>query len=179
MNARILLLLAFGVVASVTSVARAGVDVGISAEIRLGHALPPPPPDVIVVEHVGPPGAPPWAASRWYRRNHAYYYYPGYDVYYRPDTRVWFYLDGGSWRRNGRLPDSIRVDFDRAVSLSLETDKPYAYHPDIVRYYPSSYFTKVKFRDSPAGPPASPGHVNGIDKEKGKGKGHAKNKHHP
>lgn len=126
--------------------ARADIDVGITAEIRLGRALPPPPPEVVVVEEIGPPGPPPWAAHHWYRRNHAYYYYPGYDVYYRPADRMWFYLDGGAWRIAARLPSGIRVDFDRAVSLSIESDRPYLYHERVVAYYPPNYFTRVKIK---------------------------------
>lgn len=126
--------------------ARADLDVGITAEIRLGRALPPPPPEVVVVEEIGPPGPPPWAARHWYRRNHAYYYYPGCDVYYRPADRVWFYLDGGAWRIGARLPGSIRVDFDHAVSLNIESDRPYIYHERVVTYYPSNYFSRVKIK---------------------------------
>jgi hypothetical protein len=176
MNAKILPVLALALGASLIPIARADVGVSISADIRLGHALPPPPPDLVVIEQVGPPGPPPWAASRWFRRSHAYYYYPGFDVYYRPDTRVWFYLEGGSWRMNSRLPDAIPIDFGRAVSLSLETDKPYAFHPDVVRYYPANYFAKVKFRETPHG------HPDGPDKREsgggGKGKSHGKDKRH-
>lgn len=160
--------------------APAQIDVGISAEIRLGRSAPPPPPEIIVVEEAGPPGPPPWVAEhRWYRRSYGYYYYPGYDVYYRPADRVWFYLDGGNWRFGARLPNNIRVDFGHAVSLKLETDRPYVYHQKVVTYYPPNYFAKVKFKN---------GHDNrrddrhdrddrGRDDDRGdRGKGHGKNK---
>ena len=49
--------------------ARAGIDIGVTAEIRLGRALPPPPPEVVVIEEAGPPGPPPWAPGRVFRRN--------------------------------------------------------------------------------------------------------------
>jgi hypothetical protein len=148
MNAKIILVLSLAT-ASFVSAARAEPNLDITAEIRLGRSLPPPPPEVIVVEQVGPPGPPPWARTRWYRRNHAYYYYPGCDVYYRPADRVWFYLDGGGWRIGAQLPVTVRVDFGRAVSLSLEGDRPYVYHERVATYYPSNYFTKVKFKHDP------------------------------
>jgi hypothetical protein len=161
--------------ASLVPAVRAEINVDISADIRLGRSLPPPPPDVVVVEEVGPPGPPPWSQGHWYRRSFAYYYYPGYDVYFRPADRVWFYLDGGNWRIGAQLPPNIRVDFGRAVSLKLESDRPYVYHQKVVTYYPANYFAKVKFKHD---------HDNGRndhddrdDHDRGKrGKGHGKDR---
>ena len=133
--------------ASLALPARAEVDVSIAAEIRIGRALPPPPPEVVVVERVGPPGPPPWAEKHWYRRNYAYYYYPECDVYFRPSDKTWFYLDGGDWRVGARLPDNIRIDFGRSVSLTLESDRPYIYHDKVVTYYPRAYFSRVRIKD--------------------------------
>ncbi|MFI5336612.1 MAG: hypothetical protein ACHQ5A_07500 [Opitutales bacterium] len=131
--------------AALVPVVRADLSVGLSADIRLGHALPPPPPEVVVVES-GPAEPPPWAESHWFRRSYAYYYYPGCDVYYRPSDRVWFYLDGGTWRAGAQLPTGIRIDFDHAVSLSLETARPYIFHEKVVAYYPANYFARVRIK---------------------------------
>lgn len=152
-----------------STTARAQVDVSLSAEIRVGRALPPPPPEVIIVEPVGPPGPPPWAPAHGYRRGHDYYYYPGCNVYYQPAARMWFYLDGGNWRFGAQLPAAIRVDFGRAVAVQLDTDRPYLYHEKVVAYYPANYFTKVKLKDGPD---------NKSDDGNGKnpGKGHDKKK---
>ncbi len=147
MKLRILLICLAGAAAGLPA-ALAQVDVTVSAEIRLGRVLPPPPPEVVVVDEVGPPGPPPWAETHWYRRSHAYYYYPGCDVYYRPDDKVWFYLEGGTWRVAAQLPTNIRIDFGRSVSLTLETDRPYVYHEKVVRYYPANYFAKVRFKNA-------------------------------
>ncbi len=146
MNSKIILLLTLAA-ASLAPAARAQVDVGIGVDIRLGRAAPPPPPEVVVIDEVGPSAPPPWTRSHWYHRSYGYYYYPGCDVYYRPSDHMWFYLDGGAWRFGARLPDHIRVDFGRAVSLSLETDRPYMYHERVVAYYPANYFAKVKFKN--------------------------------
>ncbi|HEY8993785.1 MAG TPA: hypothetical protein VIM71_03795 [Lacunisphaera sp.] len=159
---------------SLAPAARADLNVDITADIRIGRALPPPPPEVVVVEEVGPPGPPPWAHTHWYRRSHAYYYYPGFDVYYRPADRVWFYLDGGTWRIGAQLPTSIRVDFNRAVPLTLESDRPYVFHEKVVTYYPSNYFAKVRFKEDHDN---RPGHFDDRrdrddhhDHDKGRGK---------
>lgn len=148
MKIKAILLLAFATT-SLAPFTHAAPDVNITADIRIGRALPPPPPEIVAVEEVGPPGPPPWAQSRWYRRSHAYYYYPASDVYYRPADRMWFYLDGGDWHLGARLPDHIPMDFDHAVSLRLESDRPYVYHQDVVRYYPKHYFAKVRIKSAP------------------------------
>jgi hypothetical protein len=153
-----------------------GVEASVSVEIRLGKVLPPPPPEVIVIEQAAPPGPPPWAPARGFRRHRDYYYYPGADVYFRPEDRVWFYLDGREWRFGVSLPTNIRVDFDRSVSLRMEADQPFQFHNEVKVRYPADYFvTKVKVKeknDKPekgksGGEPAydSPG------KSQGKGKG--------
>lgn len=158
-------------------------DVALSAEIRLGRVMPPPPPEVIVVEPVGPGGPPPWAPAHGFRRNRDYYYYPEAAVYFRPSDRVWFFLDGGNWRVGAELPSAIRVDFERSVALTMESDKPFEFHRHVTTYYPASYFTKVKIKPRGAKaetgkePKEHRGHSesrgNSGDKPgKGKGKGH-------
>lgn len=177
MNPKTILFLSLATVACLPA-ARAEINVDITADIRVGRALPPPPPEVVVVEQVGPPGPPPWARNHWYRRSHAYYYYPGCDVYYRPADRVWFYLDGGNWRIGAQLPTSIRVDFNRAVPLNLESDRPYVYHEKVVTYYPANYFTRVQVRDPhDNGRPDRDARDERDDRDHGKhGKGHGKDK---
>lgn len=147
MNAKSLLILAAGL--TFASAAHASLDVSLSAEIRLGRTPPPPPPDIVVLEPVGPPAPPPWAATHWYKRNRAYYYYPDCGVYYRPADRVWFYLEGDTWRAGAALPAFVSIDFGRSISLTLETDRPYVFHQHVVAYYPRGYFAKVKFRGEP------------------------------
>jgi hypothetical protein len=167
--------------AALVSAARA-IDVGISAEIRLGKAPPPPPPEVIIVEDNRPPGPPPWAPAHGFRRNQDYYYYPAADVYYRPADRMWFYMDGGDWRVGVNLPASIRVDFDRSVSLTMETERPFEFHEKVRTYYPRDYFvTKVRVKEK-GGKPAKVEKVeherdrDADDRGHGKGKGRNKDK---
>jgi hypothetical protein len=143
MKTRLLLLLSL-----VGAVFTYGAEVDVSVDIRLGKLPPPPPPEVIVIEPGPRHGPPPWAPAHGYRRNHHYYYYPGADVYFRPADRVWFYLDSGDWRFGASLPTSVRVDFDRSVSLAMETDQHHKFHNDVRAYYPADYFvTKVKVKE--------------------------------
>ena len=146
MNSKPIVLLCLAA-ASFLPTARAGVAVDFTADIRLGRALPPPPPEVVVVERIGPPEPPPWERRHWYNRSYAYYYYPGADVYYRPADHMWFFLEGANWRFGLRLPEHIHMDFGRAVSLSLESDRPYLFHERVVAYYPANYFSRVRFRN--------------------------------
>ena len=156
--------------------ARAGLDVAISAEIRLGKVLPPPPPEVIVIEGSAQKGPPPWAPAHGARRHRDYYYYPGANVYFRPEDRVWFYLDGREWRFGVSLPASIRVDFDRNVSLALATDRPFEFHDKVAVYYPADYFvTQVRVKEK-GGKPDKDKSDRGDDDSPGKGHGKGKGK---
>ncbi len=153
-------------------------DVNLSLEIRLGKMLPPPPPEVIVLDRAAPPGPPPWAPAHGFRRKHDNYYYPSADVYFRPADRVWFYLDGREWRFGASLPTNIRVDFNRSVAVSMETDQPFQFHKEVKAYYPDDYFvSKVKVKEKGEKPDKdkfeqgaddSPGKGNGKGKGKGK-----------
>jgi hypothetical protein len=176
-------LLALGLVVPVL----ADLDVSIAAEIRLGKVVAPPPPEVIVIEDAGPPGPPPWAPAHGFRRNRGYYYYPGTHVYYRPADRMWFYLDGRDWRVGVNLPTHVHVDFDRAVSLTMETDRPYDFHDKVRTHYPADYFvTRVRLKEKGGKPDHAKheqvrsDHVKhnrgDDDKSPGKGKGKGKNK---
>src|ERR1700722_6147473 len=57
--------------------------------------------DVII--HLGPEVAPPNPPV------YQYVYYPDEEVYFVPDTHVYWWLDAGVWRSGPRVPDSIRL----------------------------------------------------------------------
>jgi len=145
-----IILITLTLAASTSPLARAEfLDINLSGEIRLGRRLPPPPPAVVVVvEDTGPRGPAPWENARWYQPNQGYYYYPGSDVYFRPADHVWFYLERGQWRSGRNLPEFVSIDFNRSISLTMATNRPYAYHQQILARYPSNYFgTRVRLRD--------------------------------
>jgi hypothetical protein len=144
----ILLSLALGAIIAPAVTAQI-LDLNISGEIRLGRRQPPPPPAVVVVvPDTGPRGPSPWERGRWYQRTQGYYYYPGGDVYYRPGDRMWFYLERGQWRSGRNLPDWVSIDFGHSITLTMATDRPYAFHQQVVARYPSNYFgARVRVRD--------------------------------
>jgi hypothetical protein len=83
------------------------------------------------------PGPPPHAPAHGYRKKFAYQYYPTTNVYYDRSRGIYFYLSGRDWQMAVSLPSSIRIDIDEAVSLELETDRPYtenAKHMKQVKY---------------------------------------------
>ena len=174
MKSRLVLLLALSAVPLV----HAGIDLVLSAEIRLGKVLPPPPPEVVVVTETAPSGPPPWAPAHGYRSNHAYYYYPGAHVYFRPADRVWFYLEGRDWRFGASLPTPIHVDFERSVSLTMATNQPFQFHEKVTTYYPADYFvTKVRVKEKGGKPDKEKSERADDDSPgKSKGKGKGKNK---
>ncbi|MBI2511439.1 MAG: hypothetical protein HYV96_05635 [Opitutae bacterium] len=168
---RLLLLTAASVAMFAT--ARADLDVSISADIRLGRALPPPPPEIEIVDLPAPKGPPPWARHGWFTRERVYYFYPEAEVYYRPTDRMWFYADHGAWRTSIELPVWVRVDLGHNVQLTMTTDRPFERHRDVVVYYPRSYFTHVRIK----GPP--PGHDERHDRndDRGHGRGKGRDRH--
>lgn len=177
MKTRLLLPLALGLVLSCTL--RAELDLSVVAEIRLGKTRPPPPPEIEVVVEPSVKGPPPWAPAHGFRRNREYFYYPASNVYYRPEDRTWFYLEGRDWRIGATLPTSVRVDFTRSVALEMETARPFEFHAAVKERYTPDYFTKkVKIKGSPGKPSGkpdkSPGATQRPAPSKGKGKGREK-----
>ncbi len=77
----------------------------------------PPPP--------APAGPPAHAQAHGYRARHQYVYYPNSCVYYDSGRKMYFYLEAGSWKMGASLPAGIRLDVGGAVTLEMETDKPY------------------------------------------------------
>ena len=142
--------LALALIAFPVAVVRADLIDNLTVDIQLGRRAPPPPPAVvIVVPDDGPRGPDRWEhRERWYQRSTAYYYYPGGDVYYRSSDQMWFYQQRGEWRSGRRLPETVRIDFNHSVPLTMFTNRPYMHHQQIVARYPSNYFgTRVRLRD--------------------------------
>lgn len=75
-------------------------------------------------------GPPPWAPAHGFRAKHVYQYYPAVGVYYDVSTRMYFYMNGGSWQVAAVLPPTIAIAGIEAVSVELDTDKPYAYYDE-------------------------------------------------
>lgn len=70
-------------------------------------------------------GPPSHAPAHGYRHKHQYHYYPDKNVYYDPDRKLYFYLQGDRWQTGATLPTSIRLNLGKSTSLELDTDIPY------------------------------------------------------
>ena len=79
---------------------------------------------------------PPWAPAHGYRAKHQYRYYPSSHVYYDTGRGIYFYYGDGKWRISVSLPSHIHIDAGDYVSLEMNTDEPYRFHPDVVKRYP-------------------------------------------
>lgn len=79
---------------------------------------------------------PPWAPAHGYRaKEYRYVYYPQYQVYYAPETQLWFWLGGGQWRAGVSLPAGMYLGGAPGVSVVLDTGHPYERHDYVVRQY--------------------------------------------
>lgn len=82
---------------------------------------------------------PPWAPAHGYRahqQQYSYTYYPARQIYYAPETRMWYWLSGNDWRYGARLPREYRAYVTGGgVSIVLDTDRPYSRHDYVVEHY--------------------------------------------
>ena len=81
-------------------------------------------------------GPPAHAPAHGYRAKHQYRYYPSSNVYKDTERGLYFYLKGENWEVGASLPLPQREELGESVSLELDTDKPYIYHPEHVKKYP-------------------------------------------
>ncbi|QDZ26718.1 hypothetical protein [Noviherbaspirillum sp. UKPF54] len=70
-------------------------------------------------------------------RQYNYIYYPAYQVYYAPDSQMWFWMSGGNWQFGMNLP----VQYSRysyaggGVTVMLNSDRPFVEHAYVERTY--------------------------------------------
>src|SRR5690349_17530646 len=62
-----------------------------------------------------------------------YVYYPDVEVYFVPETKVYFWFDGSAWRSDPKPPVSIRLG--ESMALDLDKPEPWKYHKVIVEKY--------------------------------------------
>ncbi|MBI4236882.1 MAG: hypothetical protein HY696_00515 [Deltaproteobacteria bacterium] len=79
---------------------------------------------------------PPHAPAHGWRAKNRYVYYPQSQVYFSPDRRLYFWMEGHDWRVGVQLPPRIVIDSQRSISLELEATRPYLEHPDTLRRHP-------------------------------------------
>lgn len=91
-------------------------------------------------------GPPSHAPAHGYRSKHQYAYYPSASVYHDTDQGLYFYLSGSGWQVTASLPQQLRLQLGRSVSMTLDTDKPYIYNDQHRQQYPSGKANKKKSR---------------------------------
>ncbi len=92
-----------------------------------------------------PRGKPPAHAPAYgYRAKHIYRYYPEAYVYFDISRRVYFYFAGGVWRASVSLPASLKVKLGSAVTITMDTDKPYRDFAKHKAKYPPGWSKKKK-----------------------------------
>lgn len=94
---------------------------------------------------------PPWAPAHGYRakktyevREHRYVYYPAQQVYYAPDTRTWFWINGGNWQFGMNLPHQVHVSVNSGIPVVLQSDRPYVEHVYVEERYGRPWREKHK-----------------------------------
>lgn len=100
-------------------------------------------------------GPPDWAPAHGYRakqapvarEEHRYVYYPAQQVYYAPETRTWFWIDGGSWQFGLNLPSQVHVAVNGGgVPVMLPTERPYVEHAYVEEQYGRPWREKRKHK---------------------------------
>jgi len=99
---------------------------------------------------------PPWAPAHGWRAKHHYTYYPRGEIYYAPESRLWFWLDGDNWRSGVRLPLEFQTYIRTGgVDIELGTDRPYVEHRYVIEHYggeaPREYRHRRDWRDDDRG----------------------------
>ena len=64
-----------------------------------------------------------------------YVYYPEEEVYFVPETRVYWWTDGRGWYSGPRVPEGIVLG--ASVNLDVDARDPWRHHAVIVERYPS------------------------------------------
>lgn len=78
---------------------------------------------------------PDWAPAHGHRAKHRYVYYREREIYYAPDSRLWFWFDGGDWRFGASLPVRYQQYTTAGISIELGSDRPYTEHRYVTEHY--------------------------------------------
>lgn len=95
--------------------------------------IPKPPTPQIRIEA---PSRGPSNAAPALERRHRYNYYPDAEVYFDPARQLYFFFKANEWFARAMLPSDIQVRIGNAVTVDLDTERPYEFHDDVRRVYP-------------------------------------------
>lgn len=67
---------------------------------------------------------------------HHYVYYADHQIYYAPDTKVYYWRNGDRWVSGADLPQEDRAYVTTGgFQIDLDTDKPYERHEWVLSHY--------------------------------------------
>jgi hypothetical protein len=66
-----------------------------------------------------------------------YVYYPEEEVYFVPETRVYWWTDGTGWYSGPRVPEGIRLG--ARVNLDVDAPEPWRHHTVIIERFPGHH----------------------------------------
>ena len=66
----------------------------------------------------------------------SYVYYGDHDIYFAPETNVYYWKSNGTWQSGTALPPEDRTFVQKGgVTIELDTDRPYTKHEYVVAHY--------------------------------------------
>jgi len=65
---------------------------------------------------------------------YAYTYYPDAEVYYAPDTHLYWWNANGAWVSGASVPAGVTLG--GSVNLSVDAPEPWHHHDVIIKHYP-------------------------------------------
>jgi hypothetical protein len=68
--------------------------------------------------------------------HHRYVYYGDHDIYFAPETKVYYWREGDDWRSGIELPETFRGYISTGgIDIDLDTDKPYERNEWVIKHY--------------------------------------------
>jgi len=69
---------------------------------------------------------------------HSYVYYRDHEIYFQPETKLYYWREGGEWQTGSVLPTASRSYVTSGgVTIELETERPYDKHAEVVSRHAS------------------------------------------
>lgn len=73
---------------------------------------------------------------------HHYIYYRDHDIYFSPETNMYYWNDNGTWQQGSSLPrEEQRYITKGGVEIELETQRPYERNDYVVEHYKTAPIT--------------------------------------
>jgi hypothetical protein len=66
--------------------------------------------------------------------SYSYEYYPDAEVYFEPQSHVYYWSEGGAWRSGARVPQNIVLR--SSVKVDLDSPEPSKHHDEVKAKYP-------------------------------------------